>query len=121
MVILMNLPLHLRASSPLNESLFFTIQVHASPSLIVFPLLNHEWGKHESLPCITMGVTNTHLVEPLLNHGWREYESFSCSSFCNSLINTCPQTIGFDTTCSGDITHWGDSNWIVNITHRDTI
>lgn len=117
MIILMNLPLHLRASSPLNKSLFFTIQVHAYNWR---PLLNHGWGEYESLPCITMRVTNTRLVEPLLNHGWREHESISCSSWCNSLTNTCPQTIGFDTTCSGDITHWGDSNWVVNITYRDT-
>ena len=55
------------------------------------------------------------LIELFLNHGWRHVR-LPCTQW-NSLMNTCPLTIGSYNTCWLE-KHLGEIYWIINTTYR---
>ena len=76
---------------------------HVLPSPIMFCLLKYGWDEYDSLSCITMEVTNTHIVEPFAQPWVSEHGNLPCSPFLMGFSFFCTLSMGI--TCKLHTSH----------------
>ena len=103
-----------KKSSQIGLAKFYHCFVcHALPSPITFCLLKYGWGEYGSLSCITMEVTNIHIVEPFAQPWVSEHGNLPCSPFLMGFSFFC--TLSMGTTCKLHTSHPWEPH--VNSTH----